>query len=131
MKRSIRHRLAVAHLQQALPEADEIRAPGRIIRAALVAFAALALGLVVLRAIEAQFVLGDKPTGVSEQQLAKSGLADVEAVRSSRLPRFPARPVIHHRHCAGCSSPMRTDVRAATILHAPVMSRPRLSPDDR
>ncbi len=79
----------VARMQQALAEANEIRAPGRIIRAALTAFAALALGLVVLWAIrKAQFALGDKLTAMSEQQLAKSGLADVEAVRSSRLLDF-------------------------------------------
>jgi len=81
--------LAVAHMQQALSEANEVRAPGRIIRAALAAFAALALGLVVLWAIrKAQFALGDRLTAMAERQLTKSGLADVESVRSSRLLDF-------------------------------------------
>ena len=83
-------------------EADEIRAlPAGSFVAAIAAFAALALGLVVLWAIrKAQFAVGDRLTAMSEQQLAKSGLADVESGPLIASPRFPARPAVHHRRRA-------------------------------
>jgi hypothetical protein len=92
--------LAVAHLQQALSEADEIRAPGRIIRAAMAAFAALAFALVVLWAIRRRSSRSatGRPRMSERQHEIRIGRRRVRPLIAS--PRFPARPVVHHRRRA-------------------------------
>ena len=80
---------AVARAQVAIAEALEARRLGRILRSAALAALALALGgLVLLGLRKLHRVASRRLTAISERRLAKSGLADVEALRSSRLLDF-------------------------------------------
>jgi len=79
----------VARTQLAMEEALEARRLGLIVRAAAFAVLMLALGWLVLWGLrKIHRAASDKLTSMSEKQIAKSGLADVEAVRSSRLLDF-------------------------------------------
>jgi len=77
---------AVDHIRLALAETVEARTPRLLIRAAAIAAAVCIAGLLLLwvihrghRYVEARLA------AVAEQTVARSGLADVDAVRASRL----------------------------------------------
>jgi small-conductance mechanosensitive channel len=79
---------AAARMQQALDEASEARAPGRLLKAGALSLIALIAGAAViwaLRKVRAKAVR--KIAAISEARIAQSGM-DVEALRSSRLLDF-------------------------------------------
>ena len=77
---------ASARMQMALNEAAEAHAPGRLIEACVVAAAVVLLALLVLWGIErARRVIAAKLVNVAEQTIARSGIADVTALRASRV----------------------------------------------
>ena len=77
---------AGARMQTALNEAAEAHAPGRLIEACVVAAAVVLLALLVLWGIErARRVIAAKLVNVAEQTIARSGIADVTALRASRV----------------------------------------------
>ena len=80
---------AVARLQQALQEAADARAPGVLLRGVGFAVAGLAFGVLLLWAIgkSRQFV-ARKLDSIAEQTLSKTGIADLAALRGSRLLDF-------------------------------------------
>jgi small-conductance mechanosensitive channel len=85
-------RQTVARMRQALDEAAEARAPGALVRAGVLAFLALAVTLGLLWAIARVHdgVLG-KLTRAAERTVARSGLADLDTLRGSRLLEFQQR----------------------------------------
>ena len=77
---------ASARMQTALNEAAEAHAPGRLIEACVVAAAVVLLALLALWGIErARRVIAAKLVNVAEQTIARSGIADVTALRASRV----------------------------------------------
>jgi small-conductance mechanosensitive channel len=84
----------VPRLQQALGEAAEARRPSRMLRATAVAALALFTGLLALWGIaRARRALTGKLVALAEQTVAKSRIADLEALRASRLLDFQRRVV--------------------------------------
>jgi small-conductance mechanosensitive channel len=79
----------VTHLRQALDEAREARAPIALLRAAAVATVALVVGFGLLSIIFRirRAVLG-RLRAVAVRTVARSGLADVDMLRASRLLEF-------------------------------------------
>src|SRR5262249_10864081 len=76
----------VAHLQQALTEAHEARAPGALLRAALVALAVIAIAAAVLWAIaRASRRISAKFIELAERRVTGAGIAPLEALRASRV----------------------------------------------
>ena len=76
----------VARLQQALDEAAEARAPGVLLREGVLAALALAVGVVLLWAVaRAHRVLIARAIRIAERTFSRSGIADLEALRASRL----------------------------------------------
>jgi len=74
-------------LQHALEEAVEARRPAALLRSGAVAAAALALGLLALWGVtRAHRAICHRIVTISEQTVARTGLADVEIVRASQLP---------------------------------------------
>jgi len=79
----------VTHLRQALDEAREARAPIALLRAAAVATLALLVGFGVLWVIfHARRAVLDRLRAVAVRTVARSGLADVDMLRASRLLEF-------------------------------------------
>ena len=79
----------VARLQQALQEAADARVPGVLLRGAGLAAAGLALGLFLLWAIgKSRRFFARKLDSIAEQTLSKTGIADLVALRASRLLDF-------------------------------------------
>ena len=83
---------AVAHLQQALAEAAEAHRPAALLRATTIAVLALAVTLGLLWAIaRAHGAALGKMTVAAERTVARSGLADLDTLRGSRLLEFQQR----------------------------------------
>jgi small-conductance mechanosensitive channel len=79
----------VRRLQQALNEAAEAREPGVLLRAAVLAALGLAVGLVMLWGLaHAHRGLTARATRAAERTFARSRIADLEALRASRLLDF-------------------------------------------
>jgi small-conductance mechanosensitive channel len=79
----------VARLRQALGEAAEARAPAVLLREGALAALGLAVGLAILYGIgRARRVLTARAVHIAKRTLASSGLADLEALRASRLLDF-------------------------------------------
>jgi small-conductance mechanosensitive channel len=73
-------------MQQALEEAVEARMPGLLIRAAALATAGLVVGLLVLWGTgHIRRVVTGRLAALAEETVQKSGLADLELLRASRL----------------------------------------------
>src|SRR5262249_45388299 len=80
----------VAHLQQALTEAHEARAPGALIRAALVALAVIAIAAAVLWAIaRASRRISAKFIELAERRVTGAGIAPLGARGASRVLAAP------------------------------------------
>jgi hypothetical protein len=85
-------RQTVGHLQQALDEAKEARAPAALLRALVLALVALAITLWLLWAIaRAHQKLIGRLIAAAERTMAKTGVADLETLRGSRLLDFERR----------------------------------------
>ena len=77
---------AVARLRQAFAEAGEAHTPAELARASVIAAIAIVLGMLVLWAIaRARTVVSNKLVAVSESTVARSGLADIDSLRASRV----------------------------------------------
>ena len=77
---------AVARLRQAFAEAGEAHTPAELVRASVIAAIAIVLGMLVLWAIaRARTVVSNKLVAVSESTVARSGLADIDSLRASRV----------------------------------------------
>ena len=82
-------RQTVSRLQQALDEAAEARAPRALLRSAVLAALALAIGAILLRAIgRARRIAAAKLVAIAETSLERSGIADRDSLRASRLLEF-------------------------------------------
>jgi len=81
--------LTVSRLQQAFAEASEAHTPAELIRAAGVSAIAIAIaGLLVWLIAKARRGVSAKLIEVAESTVAKTGLADLVALRASRLLDF-------------------------------------------
>jgi small-conductance mechanosensitive channel len=81
--------LTVARLQQAFAEAAEAHTPAELLRAGILAAVALAIGGLVLWVVaRARRGVAAKLVTVSESTVAKTGLADLDSLRTSRLLDF-------------------------------------------
>ena len=81
--------LTVARLQQAFAEAAEAHTPAELLRAGILAAAALAIGGLVLWVVaRARRGVTAKLIAVSESTVAKTGLADLDSLRTSRVLDF-------------------------------------------
>ncbi|PYR45148.1 MAG: hypothetical protein DMF89_25890 [Acidobacteria bacterium] len=79
----------VSRLQQALAEATEARAPGILLRSALLAAIALALATGALWGLaHARRRVGALFVDVSERRVTKAGIAALDALRASRVLEF-------------------------------------------
>jgi small-conductance mechanosensitive channel len=77
---------AVERMRHALDEAAEARTPGVLLRSSAVAAAVIALAVLMLWGItRAHRVLAARLVAIAEQTVARSGLADVDAIRASRV----------------------------------------------
>jgi len=82
-------RQTVSRLQQALDEAAEARAPRALLRSAVLAALALAIGAILLLAIgRARRIAAAKLVAIAETSLERSGIADRDSLRASRLLEF-------------------------------------------
>src|SRR5262245_3031967 len=82
----------VVHLQQALAEAREARAPGVLLFGAALALLALsATGGVLWLIARGHGAVTSRLIAASERNIAKSGLADLDVLRASRLFEFQQR----------------------------------------
>jgi small-conductance mechanosensitive channel len=80
---------AVSNLRRAFGEATEAHTPAELVRATVFALIAVALGVLVLWAFaRARRIVSTKLVAVSESTMARSGLADLEALRASHLLDF-------------------------------------------
>jgi small-conductance mechanosensitive channel len=78
--------LAVTRLRQAFAEAGEAHTPAELVRASVIALIAIAIGVLVLWVLgRARTVVSNKLVAVSESTVAKSGFADLDSLRASRL----------------------------------------------
>jgi small-conductance mechanosensitive channel len=85
---------SVARLQQALDEAAEARRPAVLLRSSVLALAALAAGLLALWGISRmRGTARRKFENVTTKTVARSGLADADVVRTSRVVAFERRLV--------------------------------------
>ena len=76
----------MTRLRQALAEALEARAPGALIRSAALACLGLVAAALALWGIrKAHAAVGERLAGVSERTVTRSGLADADLLRASRL----------------------------------------------
>ena len=76
----------VVRLQQALDEAGEARTPGALLRSSGFAVAALTVGFLLLWVLgRTRRIAAARLAAISERTVARSGLADVDALRASRL----------------------------------------------
>jgi small-conductance mechanosensitive channel len=81
--------LAVTRLRQAFAEAQEAHTPAELVRASVIAAVALVIGVLVLWLIgRARTVVSNKLVAVSESTVAKTGLADIDSLRASRVLDF-------------------------------------------
>jgi small-conductance mechanosensitive channel len=81
--------LTVSRLQQAFAEATEAHTPAELFRASIFAAIGLIIGGLVLWVIgRARRGVAAKLVAVSESTMAKTGLADLDSLRSSRLLDF-------------------------------------------
>jgi small-conductance mechanosensitive channel len=81
--------LTVARLQQAFAEAAEAHTPAELLRAGILAAVALAIGGLVLWVVaRARRGVTAKLVAVSESTMAKTGLADLDSLRTSRVLDF-------------------------------------------
>jgi small-conductance mechanosensitive channel len=81
--------LTVSRLQQAFAEAAEAHTPAELFRASIFAAIGLIIGGLVLWVIgRARRGVAAKLVAVSESTMAKTGLADLDSLRSSRLLDF-------------------------------------------
>jgi len=79
----------VTRLEQALAEADEARQPRALFVAAALAALGLSVGLLMLWGVgRARQRLSARLVALSEKTIAKAGITDVQALRSSRLLDF-------------------------------------------
>jgi small-conductance mechanosensitive channel len=77
---------AVARLQQALTAAAQGRAPGMLLRSVALALLGLVAGLAAVWGVaRANGALSRKLESVAERTIAQTGIADIEALRASRL----------------------------------------------
>jgi small-conductance mechanosensitive channel len=77
---------AVRRLQQALDETVEARTPRALLTAAILAIVALAVGIVLIWGLgRTRRIAQTRLSAIAERTLARSGIADIEAVRSSRV----------------------------------------------
>jgi small-conductance mechanosensitive channel len=84
----------VARLRQALSEAAEAHAPRVLLRSSALAALAVVVGLLLVAAIRrAHRVATARLIEVAEQRLARSGIADLDSLRASRLRDFERRLV--------------------------------------
>ncbi len=78
--------LALTRLRQAFGEAQEAHTPAELVRASVIALIAIVIGVLLLWVIgRARTVVSNKLVAVSESTVAKSGLADIDSLRASRL----------------------------------------------
>jgi small-conductance mechanosensitive channel len=81
--------LTVTRLRQAFAEAAEAHTPAELIRAALIAAIALAIGAVMLWGVaRARRLVAAKLTVIAESTMTKSGLTDLASLRGSRVLDF-------------------------------------------
>ncbi len=81
--------LALTRLRQAFGEAQEAHTPAELVRASVIAVIAIVIGVLLLWVIgRARTVVSNKLVAVSESTVAKSGLADIDSLRASRLLDF-------------------------------------------
>ena len=81
--------LTVSRLQQAFAEASEAHTPAELFRASIFAAIGLIIGGPVLWVIgRARRGVAAKLVAISESTMAKTGLADLDSIRSSRLLDF-------------------------------------------
>jgi small-conductance mechanosensitive channel len=79
----------VSRLQQAFAEAAEAHTPAELVRAGVFSAIAIVIGGLLVWAIgRGRRVVGAKLVAVSESTMAKTGLADLVALRSSRVLDF-------------------------------------------
>jgi small-conductance mechanosensitive channel len=84
----------VLRLQQALDEAAEARTPRTLLRATAVAGAAIVVGLLLLWGwARTRRAAAAKITAIAERTVARTGFADIDALRASRLPGLERRLV--------------------------------------
>jgi small-conductance mechanosensitive channel len=84
----------VARLQQALEEAAEARAPFVLLRSAALAVGGLTAGLLALWGIaSARRAAARRLVAAAERTVARSGIADLDVLRASRLLDFERRLV--------------------------------------
>ena len=82
-------RQTVSRLEQALDEAAEARAPRALLRSAVLAALALTIGAIVLMAIgRARRIAAARLVEIAEKSLERSGIADLDSLRASRLLEF-------------------------------------------
>jgi small-conductance mechanosensitive channel len=85
----------VNRLQRALAEVGEARTPARLIRSTAVALGALTVGFLLLAAVgRSRRAASARLEALSEKTVAKSGIADVQLLRASRLLDFERRLVL-------------------------------------
>jgi small-conductance mechanosensitive channel len=81
--------LAVTRLRQAFAEAQEAHTPAELVRASVIAAVAMVIGVLVLWLIgRARMVVSNKLVAVSESTVAKTGFADIDSLRASRVLDF-------------------------------------------
>ena len=79
----------VANLRQALAEASEARTPGLLVRSiALASLALLIAALLLWGTARIRRSVTDRLQAVSERRITQAGVADLEALRASRLLEF-------------------------------------------
>jgi small-conductance mechanosensitive channel len=77
---------STARLQRALDEAAEARAPGRLLRAALLVVTGLGFGILLLWGIRrANLAIGAWLVRKAEERVAQSSIADVDVLRASHV----------------------------------------------
>ena len=77
---------AVERMRHALDEAAEARTPSVLLRSGAVAGATIVLALLMLWGImRGHRIVGARLVAIAEQTVARSGLADVDAIRASRV----------------------------------------------